>query len=464
MFSDTALATVDAYDKHDHTEGFQAVDIDPGVSPESYHQEWEITGTGTLPASPTKKSLYEYSKATVRRGTAVTLHGRNGSLHRGITHEIDWDGQGANPFVENQFVAWGTTLAWSGSTGDFTVGEKLTFDVGGSNNGPIVATLLALQDDGTSGVMCVDVEGGLVITTADTIDGAASGADAVVDGATRLVDHNPPATGGEGLILADDDNGATGTFYIQLVKGSAPVDGLPLHGHNRAAYAVAAAVEAAVNVLIGARTIKPEFIGQYVGNFLGAFGVAVKPADTTAADQFIPLEGGTTVPPDNRVFSINGCVSGDELVVAKDGGTGLFDTAQMSVATTALTGAAETQVEVNAIPDNTPAAGTIRIITDTGTEKRVAYSSHNGVDTFTFTSTEDFSAPEDATIANDVYVTYIDRTCTGTTETFNYVYVSDTPGPLRARLRLGGVLPIQTAEGTAAFSTGSITLNRLSDA
>lgn len=463
VFSDTALATVQAYDKHDLTTGFQAIDIDPGVSPESYFQKWDITGTGTLPATPTKKSLYEYTKSVAARGTAVTIHGRNGSLHRGITHEIDYDGQGANPFVEDEFVAWGTTLAWDGSTGNFTVGEKLTFDAAGSNNGPIVATLLALQDDGTSGVMVVDVEGTAVITDNDTIDGATSGADALVDGATRLVDHNPPAVGGEGLILADDDNGASGTLYIQLVKGAAPVDNLPLHGHNRTSYLAAAAVEAAVNVTVATRTISPEFIGQYVGNYLGAFGVAVEPTDTTAADQFSPLEGGTATPPDNRTFTVSGLVAGEDyILVAKDGAPN-FDTTQMTIATTALTGVTTT-INVNAVPDNTPSSGTIRVIDDLGAHRRVTYT---GITATSFTGCggdNDFTAPNDAQIGNNLYVTYLDKLAGASSESFNYVFVDDTPGPLRARARDGGSTPIKTAEGTAAFSTGSITLNRISDA
>lgn len=458
--AETSTATLATYDQFGNIEGFQAIDIDPGFSPESYYHQWDRS-SGSTPASPTLNDLWEYTKYITRRGTAETIHGRNGSLFRGITHEIDWDGQGANPFVENEYAAWGTTLAWDGSTGDFTVGEKLTFDVAGSNNGPITATLLALQDDGTSGVMVVAVEGTAVITDNDTIDGATSGADALVDGATRLVDHNPPVGGGEGLILADDDQGTTGTMWIQLVKGVAPVDNLPLHGHDRTSWLAANAVEAAVNVTVNSFAPDPEFLGTFTGSaIIGGYGIGMLPAETGASDLFDPLEAGTAQPPDNRTWTLSGVVTGDRILVGPNG-TGDFDKAQMLLNAN-LTGVTTTIVMQSAIPDNTPAAGTIRVVDDLGAERRLTYTSFSGSTFSGVGGDNDFTAPDDATAGNGAYVTYLDLAATGTSESFNYVFSSDST--LRFRVREGTTAtPIQTAEGTATFSSGGATVNRISD-
>ena len=459
--NDTAVATVNAYDKHDNTEGFQAVDIDPGVSPESYFSQWDITGTGTLPASPTLKSLYEYTKAIGVRGTAKTIHGRNGFLFRGITNEVPYTGQGANPFVENQFVSWGTTMAYDNEAGGpFTIGEKLSFGTSGA-----VGTLLALQDDVAVGVLVVAIEPGTgTVINNEQITGATSSATADVDGATRLVDT--AAVGGEGLILADDDNGATGTIWIQLVKGSAPTTSLPIHGHNRVAYLAAAAVEAAAGTVV-AKTVSPTFLGTYTGSALiGAFGQGMTPADSTAADLFFPLEGGTATPPDNRIFTVSGLVVGEDYVcVAKDGAPG-FDIFQMAISGT-LSSTVTSVTMAASIPNNTPASGTLRLLDDNGTHRLLTYGSFSGAVFSTVGGDNNFTTVN-ATTANGAYITYIDKLATSTSETFSYVFVNDTPGPLRARARDGGVgkgdTPIKTAEGTAAFSTGSINLNRISDA
>lgn len=452
--NDTARSTVDLYNKHDNTEGYQLLDISGDGTDEDYYAQWEITGAGTAPTSPDLKSLYEYTKAITARGSTTQVYGMDGQLFRGITHSVVFDGD-TGTWTQNEDVAWGTTMAYDNeSGGPFTVGEKLTFGTSGA-----VGTLLKLQDDGLTGELVVAIEPGTgTVVNDEQITGATSGATADVDGTTRLVDTG--AVGGTGALLAIDDDGATGTMYLQLLTGSAPVDNLPLHG-------ITSNSEALVNATITSRTISPQFLGTFTGSALiGAYGIGMKTTDTTSSDLFFPLDSATypngVTPPNNVTFTVAGMVSGDRLLLAKDDGAGGFDTTQMTVATTALTSATTTAIEVNAIPNNTPASGQLRVVQDSGTNLAVAYSSFTG-STFTVTST-DFST-DNASIGNGVYLAYIDEAVGATSASFNTVFTSGNI-TLRARVREGtSASPIKEATGTGDLTTtgGSININRIAD-
>lgn len=452
--NDTSRATVDAYNKHDNTEGYQLIDISGDTTDEDYYSQWEITGTGTDPTSPTLKSLYEYTKAITARGSTTQVYGMDGQLFRGITHSVVFDGD-TGTWTQNEEVCWGTTFAFdsgSGGVTNFTIGEKVTWGTTG------VGTILK-TDNAATGESVVAVEPGTeTIADNDVVTGATSGATMTVDGATRLVDTG--AVGGTGALLAIDDDGATGTMYLQLLTGSAPVDNLPLHG-------ITSDSEALVNVTITSRTISPQFLGTFTGSALiGAYGIGMKTTDTTSSDLFFPLDSATypngVTPPNNVTFTVAGMVSGDRLLLAKDDGAGGFDTTQMTVATTALTSATTTAIEVNAIPNNTPASGQLRVVQDSGTNLAVAYSSFTG-STFTVTST-DFST-DNASIGNGVYLAYIDEAVGATSASFNTVFTSGNI-TLRARVREGtSASPIKEATGTGDLTTtgGSININRIAD-
>lgn len=132
-----------------------------------------------------------------------------------------------------------------------------------------------------------------------------------------------------------------------------------------------------------------------------------------------------------------------------------------------LTGAAVSSVVVStSIPSDTPASGTIRVVNDDGYEVRIPYTSWAG-STFTLTGTFDFSGnneTESATTGNDVYITYIDKLATGTTETFTVLYNANRN--LVVRVRDGGVSPIKTFITSAILTSagGSTTAIRTSDA
>jgi hypothetical protein len=142
---------------------------------------------------------------------------------------------------------------------------------------------------------------------------------------------------------------------------------------------------------------------------------------------------------------------------------GALQTSQLTLQTT-LNGASETQaVMTTTIPSDTPSSGTIRIKLDTGIYRRVQYSSFSGA-TFTFTSSENFTDPNDATSGNDVFISYIDKQAGASSESVAWVYASDRS--LFLRVRNGDTsLPIKTFEttGTMGSAGGSATAIRTSD-
>ncbi len=264
-------------------------------------------------------------------------------------------------------------------------------------------------------------------------------------------------TGGSGCLLAVDDNGATGTVWIQLLTGTIPSDGLEITGGT-------STKTHDVDGSVTSRTISPAFIGQSTGSaIIGAFGIGVDPGDLSASDQLFDLTNTLRVPPNNVQFTVSGLVSGeDRVLVGPEDGSGGLDLDQRSLSTT-LNGATETAVVVSvAIPTDTPSSGTIRIQLDSGAYRRVAYTSFTG-STFTIAST-DFTGGNVATSGNNVFISYIDKLAAGTTESFTVVFSSTRT--LFIRVRDGGGTPIKTFETTGSLGSGggSSTAIRTSDA
>lgn len=181
---------------------------------------------------------------------------------------------------------------------------------------------------------------------------------------------------------------------------------------------------------------------------------------TTGRMQIRMLTG--SVPTDNSTISggtssATAAVNGS--VVASE------DPRQLKLATT-LSGATETSVVcTSTIPSDTAATGTIRIKLNSGIFRRVAYTSFSG-STFTIGST-DFSS-DNATggageAGNSIYISYIDKAATSTSESFTVVYSADRN--LFVRVRDGGGSPIKTFEttGTLGSAGGSATAIRTSD-
>ncbi len=265
------------------------------------------------------------------------------------------------------------------------------------------------------------------------------------------------ATAGTGILLALDDDGATGNMYMQLLTGVAPTDGLEITGGTSSA-------TCDVNGSVTQRTLtKTCFLGNTTGtNIIGSYGIGFEAADIGSSDQLTDLLGVLQVPPNNQTFTVSNLVSGEDrvLVTQNDGSDGI-DYDQLELNTT-LNGATETSVVVTTtIPSDTPATGTIRVYTDGTVKKLLTYTSYTG-STFTINSS-DFSV-DNATAGNDVFISYIDTTASSTEESFSYVYSS--PRSLVVKVSNGSgtieIVPFKTS-ATAGATGGSVVTIRTPD-
>jgi hypothetical protein len=447
--NETAAGTVATYDQFSNTEGYQLFDVTGDGSTEPYYSQWLVTGGGATPASPTINDLYEWTKYEQRRGTSSNLHSINGELFRGITHEWAYDAEaGGGPATNDQY-AWGTFLDTGVvSGGPFQVGEKVTGGTSGA-----YGRVLAVDTTNTS--LVVSTESG-TWQNGETVTGTTSSASAT----TSAGPVGQATGGGVGLTLAVDDNGTTGTLWIQLLKGTAPADDAVCYEDTDHTSTLT------VNGSVTTRTVSPEFIGVSTGAaIIGAFGIGIDPDDLTASDQLTDLLNTPNTPPNNVTFSVTGLdftvTEEDQVLVGPEDGSGGLDLDQLSV-NTDLTGAAETSITTTtAIPSDTPSSGTIRVELNTGTYRLQTYTSFTG-STFTIPST-DYSGSNQSTGNKNLFISYIDKAAAAATESFTVVYNDDRT--LFIRVRNGGSSPIKTFEttGTLGNAGGETTAIRQSD-
>ena len=263
-------------------------------------------------------------------------------------------------------------------------------------------------------------------------------------------------SGGTGQMLAINSPTAPTKIWIQLLTGVAPTNNQTITGGTSTATCL-------MDTTITERTLSFPFVGQSTGSsIIGAYGIGIEPTDLTASDKLFDLTNTQRTPPNIVTFTVNGLVIGEDYVLVGPETGGTFDVAQFALATT-LNGAAEVAVVVgSAIPSDTPASGTIRIELDTGIYRRVAYTSWTG-STFTIGSTN-FTGGNVATSGNNVWISYIDKLATATSESFTGVFLATRS--LFIRDRDGGGTPIKTFETTGSLGSagGSTTVIRTSDA
>lgn len=117
---------------------------------------------------------------------------------------------------------------------------------------------------------------------------------------------------GTGLLLADteagSDSGTTGTMYIQLLTGVAPVENDVLAG---------ATCNADATATITSRTLSPCFVGTTTGsNLIAAYGIGVAVANTSVGDQYFPLDDtGPILPKNNQTFTVSGLIDSEDRVL-----------------------------------------------------------------------------------------------------------------------------------------------------
>lgn len=440
--NNTAVGTVAGapYNSLVLTEGFQTLDYSNGNGPTPFALSIEY-GTASSPQA------YERTKYVQRRGTSETLFGRNAQLVTGVNTNFAHDGETA-AMTENEIFAWGTEIVFSGQTTNITLGETVDFSPSGAKG-----RVYYLDDAGATGTLIVgDVEG--VITAADSMSSAGGG-----DGDVDSVVIN--SSFGIGLLLAYDDQGAAGNTYYQALAGINPVDNQTMFGRT-------SNNSIDVDGVVAQRTINNQFVGLYTGtNFQTNFGIGIDISDAILGDLNLNLLGITQGVPDNQVGAVTGVAIGDRVTVYPwDGSTldlngdAVPDFTQMTLDVT-LSGGGETAVDVDAIPDNTPASGQLRITTDAGIRRLVSYTSFTG-SIFTIPST-DFSG-DNATSANGVMIAYIDKDATATTESYTAIKGAGNT-QVTVTVRLGDGVPIVPFKSNPIFgATGfSVAAQRADD-
>ena len=325
--------------------------------------------------------------------TSPGIHGIPGEIFQGINVEVGYDGETGSGVLEttaatDEIAIWGTRVVYDNlAGGPFFVGEQVRFE----RTGSIVAGGMVLYDDATDElIVALNSPAASIIQDGDQIIGGTSGATADIN----VTIDDEDKGGGMGLVLAKDDNGATGELYLQVISGVNPVDNNRIR--STAGDPLLDYVDATAT--INTRTLIPEFLGTSTGsNIIGAYGIGFEPADVGSSDRFTSLDNASRIPPNNVVFTVSGLVSGeDRVLVGPRNGTAL-DTGQWLVAT-ALTANNETALVVKTGTDTVPfpdaeenwpgtGIGTdvsrLRIYRDDGATKRVPYDSHDGTDTFT---------------------------------------------------------------------------------
>ena len=165
--------------------------------------------------------------------------------------------------------------------------------------------------------------------------------------------------------------------------------------------------------------------------------------------QLIADDGTTQVPPTTVSITVGNLVSGDRVLVARDNGSGAILKDEYTPVA-ASSGATSIQV-VESIKADTPSSGVIRI-----KGQRYTYSSYNaGTKTFSGLSP---SLVSNIVTADDVFVPYIDKATTSTSETVTFVYSSNFNA--RVDVRNGsGVSPIIPFTTTISITNAGASVN-----
>lgn len=354
----TAAATVATWTSITNTEGLRLIDIDNNGATEPYYSEWN-KGTQSI------NDVYERTKWIIRNGTSETLYGMNGELFRGITHSWAYDGESGTPPTTADEIAWGLRVNYDNeASGPFVIGEAVYF--GGSNAKR--GRILAIDDNGLTGTLIVSMEAGAPADN-DAIAGQTSGATADVNGAPV----GQATGGGVAAVLAIQDDGLTGNLHVQLLKGTAPSDNAICYFSTDATRTTTVNGSPTART-VNARN----FLGVSTGsNVIASFGVGFEAADVGSADQFTALDNVTRSPPQNVTVTVGNLVIGDSVLLGPATGSAL-NQAQFALNTTLSGAAETSVVITTTIPSDTPNTGELLVENDNGDYVQVTYTSRTG--------------------------------------------------------------------------------------
>lgn len=292
----------------------------------------------------------------------------------------------------------------------------------------------------------------------------------VVDTPTGTFSNVEPVSwsGGTGQMFAINSTTAPTKMWIQILTGIAPTDNQVITGGTSTATCL-------VNVTVTDRvpTLTRPFIGQSTGpSIIGGYGIGIEVTDITNNDKLFDLNNVQYSPPTLVTNTVSGLTSGEDrvLVAPWDGttydpeGNPAIQKTQLSLATALTTNGITSVVVSTAIPTDTPATGYIRVTDNNGFERRLHYSSW-AVSTFTIDTidgNEDFLAVN-ASIANDVYIAYLDALAAAATMAFQVTYLADRN--LVVVVRDGGVTPIKqfVASWSITNTSKSLSVIRTTD-
>lgn len=371
-------------------------------------------------------------------------YGIPGEVFRGVTHEVVVDTPtGTFSAVE--------PISWSGGTGQ----------------------MLAINSTTAATKLWMQLLTGVAPTNNQTITGGTSGATVDVN---VTVTERTVATPSVGASTGSAIIGAYGlgieTADLSASDKVTDLDNSLRVPPNNVSFTVGGLVSGEDRVLVAPLGYSFAYDGEASGPFQrGETLTFTSPAGTGYLSAFTD-DGSTgrmqirlltgSPPLDNS--TISGGTSG---ATANVFGTvsASEDPRQLKLLTT-LSGATETAIVCTAaIPTDTPPAGTVRVQLNSGIFRRLAYTSYTSA-TFTIAST-DFTT-DNATggageAGNSIFISYIDKLATSTSELFTGVYLADRS--LFARVRDGGGTPIKTFEttGTLGSGGGSTTAIRTSD-
>jgi len=375
------------------------------------------------------------------------IHDVPGELFQGINIEVGYDGEIGLGVIENDIVMWGTDLTYDTLlAGPFLAGEYITIKTGATlkSGGKV------LYDDGISRlIVALDTLNAVVDNDVISTVRGASETTAAIN--VTITDNDK--SGGEGILLAKDDNGVTGELYLQVLSGANPVNNNIIRTDDVTGDPLADS--AVATITLNTRTVSPEFLGTSTGsNIIGTYGVGFEAADVGSSDRFTSLDNASRVQPNNVTFTVSGLVSGeDRVLVGPRTGTAL-NKAQLATDVTLL-GAAETLVQCStAVPAGTPTSGAgadstrLRVELDTGIYRRVQYDSF-AVNDFTLNAADvGWTGINVATFPANVFVAYIDKLAAAASESYTAVHTIDVN--VLVRVRDGGATPIKTFEAQAA--------------
>ena len=427
------------------TEGYQTLDYNEGSGATPFGLSIDFGSANAL-------QTYERTKYIQRRGTSETLFGRNAQLVTGINRNFAYDAEAGGPFTEDEILAYGTEIPFTGGTGTVVAVGDTVEGAGGARGRVIYVD----ETTGSGTIIVADTVGTFNNTESlTTLRGASEWT------ATSGTVVNNSASG-QLLLIALDDQGTSGNLYCQQLTGVIPAD-------NQTVFGASSGATADVNGTVATRTVNNQFVGSFTGtNFQTNFGIAIDPSDAIAGDSFPNLLEVTISPPDNRSGTVTNLISGDYVTVYPwDGvstdvnGDAEPDFDEMTI-TAGVTGGVSTTVVVGAgnIPANTPAAGFLRLERDSdGNYDLLEYSSYtNTTGTFTLVGT----APNTATIGNNLFRALIDKVATATSESYTATYT--TPNNVAITVRRGGsTAPIKTFKTTSSFGAFSVSTIRTPD-